>query len=69
MSYREWRDAVRHQRRASARWGYPHDLSDVRAEGKVIGYSANPMVLIETDNGEQIWWAAELTFVDEEGDA
>lgn len=66
---REWIDAIRHRKPVSARWGYPHDLSSVRAEGRAIGYSATPMVLIQTDDGEQFWWGAELTFIDEpEGD-
>lgn len=65
--HEKWRAAVRDRARASARWGYPHDLSSVRAEGRVIGYSEGPMVLIETDDGEQLWWGAEL--MKTEGDA
>lgn len=68
MSDREWIDAMRHKRTVSARWAYPHDLSSVRAEGRVISYSATPMVCIETPDGEHIWWAAELTFIEGEDD-
>jgi len=49
-------------KRASARWGYPHDLSDVRAEGVVIAHCDAPQVLIQTDDGEQVWWRADMTF-------
>lgn len=62
----QWIEALRAQTPVSARWGYPHDLSDVKACGRIIGYSAKPMVLIQTDNGEQFWWAAELSKI--EGD-
>ena len=48
-------------RRASARWAYPHDLSQVCAEGQIIGYCDAPQVLIETDGGVQMWWRADLT--------
>lgn len=61
-----WRDVIRYRKPVSARWGYPHDLSSIRAEGRAIGYSDTPMVLIETSDGEQFWWASELTLV--EGD-
>ncbi len=66
MSERKWMDAVHHGKRASARWAFPFDLSEVRAEGRVIGYSPGPMVLIKTDDGEQIWWGAELTIIDDQ---
>lgn len=35
--------------------GEPH------AEGQVLGYSEVPMILIETDDGRQIWWRHDLT--------
>ena len=66
MSDQAWIDALSKRARVSARWAYPHDLSDIRAEGRIVGYSAKPMVLIETDDGEQLWWAAELTLPEPE---
>lgn len=64
MSGQKWIEALRRRARVSARWGYPHDLSDVRAEGRIVGYSDKPMVLIEQDDGSQLWWAAELTLTE-----
>lgn len=46
---------------ASARLGYPSDLSSVRGEGKVVAYCDAPQVLIETADGERFWWRADLT--------
>lgn len=64
---RELGDALHRRARVSARWGYPHDLSSVNTTGRVIGYSETPMVLIETDDGRQLWWAVELTVLEGEG--
>lgn len=60
MNQDEAKRALSERAPARAAWGYPHDLSSTRAIGRVIGYSAKPMILIETDDGEQVWWAAEL---------
>src|SRR5690348_13806251 len=49
---------------ASARWAHPHDLSEVRAEGKIVAFCDAPQVLIETDAGERVWWRADLTLLD-----
>lgn len=62
----QWTSAIRERKRATARWGYPHDVPNVRAEGRVIGFSLEPMVLLETDDGDQLWWAAELVRVNED---
>jgi hypothetical protein len=59
-------DASAVGKRASARWAYPHDLSDVRAEGRILGYCDAPMVLIEGDDGERVWWRADLTIVEDD---
>lgn len=59
-------DASALGKRASARWAYPHDLSSIRAEGRVIAYCDAPQVCIETDDGERIWWRADLTITTEE---
>jgi hypothetical protein len=37
-------------------WGTGED----RAEGKMIAHSLAPMVLIETDTGERIWWRQDM---------
>lgn len=35
----------------------------VRAFGRVVAYSADPQICIETESGERIWWRAELAEV------
>jgi hypothetical protein len=44
-------------------WFYGTDWKRENAagRGRVIGYSDSPQVLIETDNGEKVWWRADLT--------
>lgn len=61
MNHDEALRAVRDQLLARAAWAYPHDLRDTRATGRVIGYVDAPMVLIETPDGERVWWRADLT--------
>lgn len=34
---------------------------DTHATGRLIAYSAGPMVCILTDSGEKVWWAMGLT--------
>ena len=35
-------------------------IPEPHAEGRVLAYSIVPMVLIETDEGERIWWRHDL---------
>ena len=48
---------------ASARWGHPADLSEVRAKGRIIAICEAPQVLIQTPDGKRLWWRADLTMI------
>ena len=37
----------------------------VHAAGRVVAYSEYPMVLIETAEGERVWWRRDLVHLDE----
>lgn len=32
----------------------------VFAEGKVVAYSRTPMILVQSDDGQQSWWGVDL---------
>ena len=51
--------AVAHYASATTTPGF----SNVRARGRIVAYSPVPQVCIETDDGQQIWWRADLTEV------
>ena len=42
-------------------WFYGVVGHPVAGRGKVIGYCEAPQVLIETEDGEKIWWRRDLT--------
>jgi len=41
-------------------WLYAFDRS-VAGRGTVIAYSDSPQVLIQTEDGHQVWWRKDLT--------
>jgi hypothetical protein len=59
MSPEQAREAVREGLRARARTAVAHQPP--HAEGRVIGYSQAPQILIETDDGQRLWWRADLS--------
>lgn len=48
--------AVRDSKRVRLRYAQ----GDTRAEGRAVAFSITPMVLIETDDGEQVWWRHDM---------
>lgn len=54
-------DAVRDGRRVRLFTGQGRE--DVHAEGRAIAWSVSPMVLVETDGGERVWWSTTLAEV------
>ncbi len=57
MSDEKWEQAVAREARARGVWALNRSTRHV---GRVVAYSSGPMVLIETDDGEQVWWGAGL---------
>lgn len=51
-------EAVRQGRRVVAKYG---GGAGTRAVGRVIGYCDAPQFLIEDDNGQRVWWRADMT--------
>lgn len=62
MSWRSedqvWRDAV--QRGARVQLHYAHNFAPC-AQGRIVAYSSEPQVFIQTDDGRDVWWMASLT--------
>lgn len=54
-------EAVRDGRRVRLFTGPGRE--DVHAEGRAVAWSVSPMVLIETDGGERVWWSTTLAEV------
>lgn len=58
MNEREAKDAVVTMKRVALRWANGKANG---VEGRVIAYCHEPQVLIETDDGERVWYRADLT--------
>lgn len=46
-------------KRVRLNWASPVDQQP-RAEGRLVAHSLVPMVLIETDDGEMVWWRHDM---------
>ena len=51
-------------KQARAHYGVgPREL--IHTQGRIIAYCDAPQVLIETEDGEKVWWRADLTSVEQ----
>ncbi|VXC07813.1 hypothetical protein [Aeromicrobium sp. 9AM] len=51
-------DDLDQQQRVRARYA---SRNETRCVGTIIAYSERPMVCIQTDDGEHVWWVADIT--------
>jgi hypothetical protein len=65
VNERECLAAVNRGLQATMHYATRDDMGSC-GSGRVIAYSMAPMVCIELDSGERVWWRADLTTIGEE---